>query len=151
MLDTNSNGPLRADQGRSPSFYTDVRARISAAHRTVAREIGIALLYGDRGSWSTIGRVLRGHLTADERVALAVATWLSLEPADLEAVLGQVAPEHVGAPLPSLSGEAMADARWWASRASDVERHAYAVACLAHMPPAERQEIVALLHGRVAA
>ena len=112
---------------------SSIRKYASAAHRKIAKVIGLALIANDSHAWLQVKLLLRVHLSAQERAALAFAAMSSLEKDQRAAVARSTIPNNqIGAPLPTLLptlDDLQNDAEWWAINATNDERLVYLMAC----------------------
>ena len=119
-----------------------IRKYASKAHRKIAKVIGLALIAGDSHAWLQAKLLMRVHLTAQERAALAFASMASLDKDQRDAVARSTIPAVLlGPPLPTLD-DLKDDAAWWASNADEQEREVYLLACFNALD-AERQQAFA--------
>ncbi len=119
-----------------------IRKYASKAHRKIAKVIGLALIAGDSHAWLQAKLLMRVHLTAQERAALAFASMASLDKDQRDAVARSTIPAVLlGPPLPTLN-TVQDDAKWWASNADEQEREVYLLACFNALD-AERQQAFA--------
>ena len=109
---------------------------IAPAHKRMARMLGYTLTLGSFEDWLGFAFVAAVRLSIEERAALAYAALRSLEPRQAEAVAA-TALDAAGMPGASFTGE-MAEARFWAERATPAERKAYALAAFEQLAPAEQ-------------
>jgi hypothetical protein len=108
---------------------SSIRKYASAAHRKIAKVIGLALISNDSHAWLQVKLLLRVHLSAQERSALAFAAMSSLDKDQRAAVARSTIPNsQIGAPLPTLD-DLKDDAAWWTSNADDSELQVYLMAC----------------------
>lgn len=105
-------------------------------HKRVSRTLGYTLVSGEPHAWAGFSVVCRARLTIFERAGLAVAALGSL-PEDCALETAAAAFGATGDPLPPFLG-GMADARDWASMATDSELKAYALACFEAMAPRDQ-------------
>ena len=108
---------------------SSIRKYASAAHRKIAKVIGLALIANDSHAWLQVKLLLRVHLSAQERAALAFAAMSSLDKDQRAAVARSTIPNsQIGAPLPTLD-DLQVDAGWWAANATNDELQVYLMAC----------------------
>ena len=108
---------------------SSIRKYASAAHRKIAKVVGLALIANDSHAWLQVKLLLRVHLSAPERAALAFAAMSSLDKDQRAAVARSTIPNsQIGAPLPTLD-DLKDDAAWWTSNANDSELQVYLMAC----------------------
>ena len=108
---------------------SSIRKYASAAHRKIAKVIGLALIANDSHAWLQVKLLLRVHLSAQERAALAFASMSSLDKDQRAAVARSTIPNsQIGAPLPTLD-DLQVDAGWWAGNATNDELQVYLMAC----------------------
>ena len=108
---------------------SSIRKYSSAAHRKIAKVIGLALIANDSHAWLQVKLLLRVHLSAQERAALAFAAMSSLDKDQRAAVARSTIPNsQIGAPLPTLD-DLKDDAAWWAGNATNDELQVYLMAC----------------------
>jgi len=108
---------------------SSIRKYASAAHRKIAKVIGLALIANDSHAWLQVKLLLRVHLSAQERAALAFASMSSLDKDQRAAVARSTIPNsQIGAPLPTLD-DLQSDAGWWAGNATNDELQVYLMAC----------------------
>ena len=108
---------------------SSIRKYASAAHRKIAKVIGLALIANDSHAWLQVKLLLRVHLSAHERAALAFAAMSSLDKDQRAAVARSTIPNsQIGAPLPTLD-DLQVDAGWWAGNATNDELQVYLMAC----------------------
>ena len=108
---------------------SSIRKYASAAHRKIAKVIGLALIANDSHAWLQVKLLLRVYLSAQERAALAFASMSSLDKDQRAAVARSTIPNsQIGAPLPTLD-DLQVDAGWWAGNATNDELQVYLMAC----------------------
>ena len=108
---------------------SSIRKYASAAHRKIAKVIGLALIANDSHAWLQVKLLLRVHLSAQERAALAFVAMSSLDKEQRAAVARSIIPNNqIGAPLPTLD-DLESDAHWWAGNAKTDELQVYLMAC----------------------
>lgn len=136
-----------------------VRDLVMAAHKKAARMVGMALTIHERLGYAHLAAGLVKELTPEECHGLAWAALHACEPQKAWAIAGDRLSGHEGAAPPEepawLTGMhpawIMDDAMMWAEAATEFQRRAYAMACLAHMTEEERHQIVRALDRRSAA
>lgn len=106
--------------------------RYERAHARIERALGYSLTLGDFEAWTKFSLLASVRLAAAERAALAWAALTALEPDQAESValgvLQRAGPPHVPFDAP------LAEARAWATYASEEERKAYLLACWESLP-----------------
>lgn len=122
----------------------------------VARMVSYALALTPReglAAYDALSRIFRAWLTSSECQGVA---WAALKACDPDAARGifedLFEPDTpAGLPDPFDCTDPVEDANWWAGTASPIELRAYGMACMARIPEAERQLMMAALKGRAAA
>lgn len=128
-----------------------IRKYASKAHRKIAKVIGLALIAGDSHAWLQAKLLMRVHLTAPERAALAFASMASLDKDQRDAVARSTIPAVLlGPPLPTLD-DLKDDAAWWASNADDKELQVYLMAIFNALPADKQQAFTKHITTRTAA
>lgn len=122
---------------------------IDPAHKSAARILGYALTLDSSPGWEDFALILRLRLSRRERVSLAYAAALALDPDDVretaEAVL-----RSAGHPVPPLYHEAD-EAAFWADSASPDVLRAYALASFNRLSPRDQADFLAFVSRRTAA
>lgn len=106
-------------------------------HKRAARMLGFAFALGNFEGWAGAALVLRAHLAATERAALAWAALRSLEDEDAKAVARHYF-AGAGMPPPTLF-DANDEAELWAAAATPRELPAYAAAAFRAMRRTDRR------------
>ncbi|ROT99069.1 hypothetical protein [Histidinibacterium lentulum] len=102
----------------------------------MSRVLGYSLTLGTADAWADFATLAAVRLSERELAGIAWAAMCAL-PRRLSEEVARLALRGAGAPLPPFLG-GMADARFWASRASPAERKAYALAAYEAMSPSDQ-------------
>jgi hypothetical protein len=114
--------------------------------------LGFALTLGDDPlAWSGLSTVFKVRLSGFDRSCLLMSVVTSMDPEDVEYVLGEVRlRQRTGMPLPPLF-DASDEASWWADHASPEERKAVLVAAYLSLPLRDRDAFLVSASQRDAA
>lgn len=119
-------------------------------HKRMAKALGYALTLGDGHTWEGFSALAMARLDEKERVSLAWAAMMALDPDHVEPVASAVL-DGAGIPLPSFFAKVMDDAAWWAGQASDDEIEAYCLATFTAMPGHRQAAFLEYVQGKAAA
>ncbi len=120
-----------------------------SSHNRAIRAIEYALTLDAADYWDGLAVVLAARLTVQERMSLAYAANLSLEPEDAEQAFC-AAHSKAGMPISYLFS-VMDEADFWADMATPEERDAYCLASFRRMRPERQTAFLEFVQGRTAA
>ncbi len=144
------NGVLTHDGiGNSSQITTIPKWRENSNHKRAIRAVEDALTLDAADYWDGLAVVLAARLTFQERMSLAYAANLSLEPEDAEQAFC-AAHSKAGLPISYLFS-VMDEAVFWADLATPEERDAYCLACFRRMRPERQTAFLEFVQGRKAA
>ncbi|MGR3493111.1 MAG: hypothetical protein ACU0DW_13725 [Shimia sp.] len=115
-----------------------LKAYMTSPHKRVARAVGFALCSGETTAFDALSAILSHRLAPEERVKLAWASLLAVEPDHRDAILEHFASEEGAGPPQAPLLSALDQATHWTAWASAEEIEAYAFAAFQTMP-AHRQ------------
>ncbi len=121
----------------------------NSSNNRAIRAIEYALTLDAADYWDGLAVVLAARLTVQERMSLAYAANLSLEPEDAEQAFC-AAHSKAGMPISYLFS-VMDEAAFWADMATPEERDSYCLASFRRMRPERQTAFLEFVQGRTAA